>query len=399
MLYPRRVSLSKTLITFIALVSTSPLMASVIVAPHGAGRDADLAGATVASPGDPGSSLLVNPAGVVGESRNQAMAALLAFNFTGEYRNDANGYEGAGSQSPMGIDLWYGLGEIGGWSMGFGVYGSIGAAFTLPADPDVGVNSPYTGKLSILNLGFNIGKEVAPGLKLGLQLSPRYGRQKTQSPSPFGNVDFVVDGVGASATLGLLYDWTERLSLGLSYRSRGFVDMSGDGKVGGVSQDVDVNFVTPASLMGGAAFAWSDKLNLMAQLQWTQYEDFERGDVEFETTTALNGPTISDTHDRLRWAVAVEYALVENSTLRIGYTVGKAMIDDSAVRPNLFDHDNHMIMAGYEIEYETFKLGFTTGYVDLKTRNVDASQNAFFPGRYDSDSDVSGGFRVTWKLR
>lgn len=383
----------------LALLGSSHAMASVIVAPHGAGRDADLAGATVASPGDPGSNLLVNPAGVVGDTRDQAMVGLLAFNFTGEYRNDATGYEGSGSQSPMGIDFWYGLGEIGGWSMGVGLYGSIGAAFTLPADPDAGVNSPYTGKLSIINVGFNIGKELTKGLKVGLQISPRYGRQKTQLPSPLGNVEFVADGIGGSATLGMVYEWTPALSLGLSYRSRGFVDMRGDGKVGGVAQDVDVNFVTPASLFGGFAYRWSDNLNLMAQIQWTSYKDFEKGDVEFQTSTALNGPTISNTHDRTRWAVAAEYKVVENSTFRIGYTVGEAMIDDSAVRPNLFDHDNHMIMVGYEIDYGKFMVGFTTGYADLKTRNISASQNANFPGRYDSDSDVSGGFRVTWKLR
>ena len=378
---------------------SAPATASVIVAPHGAGRDADLAGATVASPQDPGSSLLVNPAGVVSVARDQAMVGILAFNFTGEYRNEASGYEGAGSQSPMGVDAWYGLGEIGGWSMGFGAYGSIGAAFTLPSDPDNGLTSPYTGKLTILNLGFNIGREVLPGLSVGLQLSPRYGRQKVQMPTPLGNLDFVVDGIGASATVGLLYQLSEPLSLGLSYRTRGFVDMSGDGEVGGVSQNVDVNFITPAAVFGGIAYRWNEKLNFMAQIQWTQYQDFERGDLEFQTSTALKGPTISDTHNRARWAVGMEYEVVENSTLRIGYTVGRAMIDNSALRPNLFDHDNHMLMVGYEIEYEKFMVGFTTGYVDLETRNVDASQNAFFPGRYDSDSDVSGGFRVTWKLR
>ena len=94
----------------------------------------------------------------------------------------------------------------------------------------------------------------------------------------------------------------------------------------------------------------------------------------------------------------MEYELVPNSMFRAGYTEGKAMIGDDALMPIMFDLDNKMIMLGYEIDYGKFMVGFTTGYMHLKTRRVSEEENMMAPGRYTSDSDVSAGVRVTWKL-
>lgn len=374
------------------------VLASAIMAPHGAGRDADLSGNVVAAPDDGASALLINPAGVVSRARDEALVAVLPFSFVGEYRNDASGYDGSGPLTAFGLGLWYGLGEVAGWSMGFGAYGSLGAAFDLPADPDIGQTSPYTGELAILNFGFNAGRQVTRTLRVGAQLTPSYGQQRLRSPSPLGDIDYETDGMGLSAAIGLVFEPSAEWSLGLMYRSRGFVDLEGDGRVGDVQQDVQVDFVSPQSVYAGAAYRWSERLRVMGQLVWTGYEDFERGDVEFEQTTALNQPVMMNTRDRTRWGFGFEYQVFPNSVLRGGYTQSQAMIEDDALMPVMFDHDNKMVMLGYEIDYGQVMLGFTTGYMHLDTRNVSADVNPMFPGRYASDSDLSAGVRLTWKL-
>lgn len=381
-----------------ALSVTPVAWGSAIEAPHGAARDADLAGNTVAAPDDGGSILLINPAGVVGRARDEALVAVLAFGFNASYENEATGYEGKSARTPVALDLWYGLGEYAGWSFGVGAYGALGAAFDLPADPDIGQTSPFTGELAILNGGLVAGRQLTPNLKFGIQLSPAYGKQRVRSPTPLGTMDFKADGFGLSGIVGLVYTPTPALSLGLAYRTTGFVDMKGDGSVGGVEQDVETHFVTPQNVTGGVAYQWTDKLRVMGQLRWIRYEDFERGDLEFDETTALDQPVMSHTRNRIRWGVATEYQLVPNSTLRAGYTEGKAMMEDDALMPIMFDLDNKMIMLGYEIDYGKFMVGFTTGYMHLKTRRVSAEDNMMAPGRYTSDSDVSAGVRVTWKL-
>lgn len=371
---------------------------SAIEAPHGAARDADLAGNTVAAPDDGASTLLINPAGVVSRARDEALAAALVFGFNASYTNNASGYDGQSARTPIALDLWYGFGEIAGWSLGAGAYGALGAAFDLPADPDIGQTSPFIGELAILNFGLVAGRQLTPDLRFGVQLSPSYGKQRVRTPSPLGNIDFNADGLGLAGIVGLLYTPTPDWSFGLAYRTTGFVDMKGDGTVAGVEQDVETHFVTPQNVTAGAAYQWSKQLRLLGQLRWIRYEDFERGDLEFDETTALDQPVMAHTRNRTRWGLALEYELVPNSTLRAGYTEGKAMIEDDAMMPIMFDLDNRMIMLGYEIDYGRFMVGFTTGYMYLKTRSIDEEENMMAPGRYTSDSDVSAGVRVTWKL-
>lgn len=389
--------LAPALLTSLCLAAP-PVMASAIMAPHGAGRDADLSGNTVAAPDDGASALLINPAGVVSRARDEALVALLPFSFVGAYRNDASGYDGSGALTAFGLDLWYGLGEIGGWSMGFGAYGSLGAAFDLPADPDIGQTSPYVGELAIINFGFNIGRQITQTLRVGIQLTPSYGQQHLRSPSPLGDIDYDAEGFGLSGAIGLVYNPTEAWAVGLMYRSRGFVDMDGDGTVGDVQQDVKVDFVSPQSVYGGVAYQWTERLKVMGQVVWSRYEDFERGDIEFEQTPMLNQPVMMNTTNRSRWGFGVEYQVFPNSYLRGGYTQSKAMIEDDSMMPMMFDHDNKMVMLGYEIDYGRIMLGFTTGYMHLKSRHVSADVNPMFPGRYASDSDLSAGVRLTWKL-
>lgn len=374
-------------------------LASFFVSPHGSGRDGEMAGNTVASPNDGSSAMQVNPAGVVSETRDQAFVGVIAFPYVTHYKNDATGYDGTSSKTPFNFGAWYGLGEVGGWSMGVGGYGALGTAYDMPADPDIGQTMPYTGELVIINFGLNIGREVLPGLRIGAQITPAYGRQRLRTPTPLGGVDVDADGFGISSMVGAVYTPADKWSLGLSYRTRGFIDLEGDGSVGAVEQDYSVDFVTPQMLLGGVAFKWSERLNLMGQLSYMRFKDFESGEVEFEKSTALNQPVMSDTNNRVRWGVGLEYITVPNSVFRIGYTESKASLSDAGMRPMMFDNDNRMLMAGYEIDHGTLMVGFNAGLTSLKTRNISAQENPAFPGRYGGDAKISVGLRFTWKLQ
>jgi long-subunit fatty acid transport protein len=384
----------------LALGIVSPMASSTLfISPHGSGRDAELAGNTVASPDDGSSALQFNPAGTAGVARDQATLGLVWFSVVMKYKDDTSGYDGTGSKTPIALSTWYGLGEIGGWSIGVGAFGSIGTAFDLPADPDIGITSPYIGELGILNLGVNAAREVLPGLRIGAQITPAYGRMRMLSPSPLGNVDAEAEGLGLSGMVGAVYKINPAWALGLSYRSRGFIDMKGDGSVGSTAQDVDVDFVTPQMLNGGVSYLWSERLRLLAQLSWMRHKDFERGDVEFETTTQLNQPVMMATRNQTRWGVGAEYEVVPKTFLRIGYTESEAAMKGSALMPNMFDNKNRMLMMGGEVAYGNNLVGFNIGFTAVESRNVSAAENMMFPGRYDVDADMSAGLYLTRNLQ
>ena len=147
---------------------------------------------------------MINPAGVVSRARDEALVAVLAFSFNASYANEATGYDGKSARTPVALDLWYGLGEYAGWSFGVGAYGALGAAFDLPADPDNGQTSPFTGELAILNTGLVAGRQLSPNLRFGIQLSPAYGKQRVRAPTPLGTMDFKADGLGLSGIVGLV---------------------------------------------------------------------------------------------------------------------------------------------------------------------------------------------------
>lgn len=370
--------------------------ASFIVAPHTAGRDADLSGNTVAAPEDAGSAQFINPAGVVGAPSGQTMFAVAPMNFTAHYADDSRGYRSTSSETPIIMNFWYGLGEWNGWHMGVGTYGSVGTAFDFASDPDNGQTSPYVGKLTVLNLGFNMGRALTEDLRIGFQITPRFGKQSLKAPTPAGDVDFDIDGFGIVGSLGLVYDVSDKLSLGLAYQSTGLVDMEGDGTVGGQREDVEHDLHTPQNVTAGVAYWWSDKTRVMAQMKWTDYNDFERGEVEFEDTAALDQPFIADTKNRIRWGLGLEHEVVPDSWLRVSFSYEPWMIERSSLRPYLFDTRDLMLMAGYEIRYETLSLGFIGGYATATERSVNASQNPVTPGDYGADNDVMAGFRITW---
>lgn len=383
----------------VCLALVSPTAASTLfISPHGSGRDAELAGNTVASPDDGSSALQFNPAGTASIARDQATIGLVWFGLQMSYKNDATGYDGTGNKLPVSISAWYGLGEIAGWSVGLGAFGAVGTAFDLPADPDIGLTSPYIGELAVLNVGLNAAREVLPGLRIGAQITPALGRQRMRGPSPLGDVHLKVDGIGLSAMVGATYQVNPDWAVGLSYRSRGFIDMSGDASVGGVDQNADVDFVTPQMLNGGFSYLWTERLTLLGQLSWMRHMDFEHGKVEFQTSTALNQPVMSDTSNRLRWGIGAEYEALPTAFVRIGYTESNAAMKDSALMPMMFDNKNKMLMMGGEVAHGRNLIGFNIGFTAIKSRNVSANENPNFPGRYDADADMSAGLYFTRNL-
>ena len=372
---------------------------SLIVAPHSTGRDADMAGVVVASPDDGSSTLLINPAGVVSEARKEAMVAIMPITFKMRYVNPMTGYEESGRKDAMALSMWRGLGESdNGWSRGVGVYGSLGTAYDLAADPSIGQTSPYLGETGVLNFGFNIGRQLTPEWRIGFQVAPRYGVQEIKSPSPFGDISFKNQGVGIGGSVGLVYTPKDFLSFGMVYRTPGIVRFKGDGRVGGVKQDLTVKMITPQNITLGVAYDYSERLRLLSQVVWTRYEDFERGEKKFELTKQLNGPLLSNTRNRVRVGLALEYEVKPGHYFRAGYTRGKAMIEDEALSPTLFDVDNDMLMTGYEIDNGGWRLGFTAGYTKNKPRTISVDENPYFPGTYKDQTPISFAIRATWDV-
>ena len=345
---------------------------------------------------DAGSASLTNPAGVVGPLSKQIVGAVAAISFTAHYRDDRRGFDQISNETPLFINLWYGLGEVAGWHMGIGAYGSVGTAFDFAADG--GQDTPFLGKLALVNVGFLAGRQITPDLRVGLQIAPNYAEQSVKLPSPLGPVEFEgLKGAGIDGALGLVYAPSEKLSLGLSYRTRGYTRLEGDGHVGGTKQDLVLDLYTPQSVTAAFDYEAMPGLHIMGQTKWTRYDDFESGHFDFEKSDPLDQPYIANATNRFRHWLAVEYTGLSNRVLRIGYTQEPWMIEPDAVRPTLFDTADKMLMVGYEMQYESYNIGFTYGYTGGRQRDISPEQNPNFAGNYHSEIRTGFGVHFTWK--
>lgn len=373
-------------------------VATFLQAPHSPGCDAGMAGNAVAGPCDGAATLLWNAAGIVNQP-TEVTAGIIVLNISGRYTNSAIGFDQRSSEGGMAPAFWLGTDRWSPWYVGAGLYGAIGSSFNFGGDPHIGIPNRFKAEMSILQLGFVVGREITPGLRVGVQVSPMYGSLVTRTPTPLGPLAFDVGGIGISGAVGLLYDLNPETTLGLSYRGRGIVFMSDDdARVGSLSEEVDIDLRTPDSVVFGVARALGPNLKLFAQGTWTNYPQFEKGVFEFKRNPALNQRFISDARSTFRYGAGLEYAVSEWARLRAGATREEWMMEGSSLSPLLYDTSDVMPMVGGEIDSGSWTYSFDIGWMFTEDRQVTAQDQVNFPGRYRLRNLIGGGMAVTYRF-
>ncbi len=385
-------------VLFLAMSPSPAVYASQLLLPHLGGRDGGMSGAVVATPIDGPSILLFNPAGAARIQGTQASFGFETGNVSGRYINPATGYDQKSSESPFAPTLWFGTDALGEWHVGVGLYGAVGSTFNFAASPANGVPSRLLGENGILQVGFVAARELVPGLEVGVQVAPSFGQLKGKMPTPLGEVSFDMDGFGITGSVGALYSLDSRTTIGLAYRAPGVVFMSGDGKVGGASESVEMDLRTPQTIFLGLARQYSDKLLLSVQSAWTYYPDFEKGKYEFKNNPALNQPFIADARPTVRWTAGLEYAVREWAWLRAGVSYEPWMIEASALRPTLYDSSDFMLMLGLGVNLKPWQVDMQLGLGKGEDRVVTEADQTFFPGRYQLESGIGGGITATYSF-
>lgn len=372
--------------------------ASFLQVPHVGGRDGGMAGNVVATPFEGSSILLLNPAGVVARPGTDVTASIATSTMSGRYANPQTGYDQKSSEMPYGPLLWVGSDWLAPWYVGTGLYGTVGSAFNFAAQPSAGVPQQFLSESGVIEWGLVVGRELMPGLRFGLQLAPKWGRIRTRTPSPFGPVDFDVDGFGVSGTTGLLYDLSSQTTLGLSYRSPGIVYMRGDGTVGGQDEDVSIDFHTPQNVIFGLAHKLTPRLLVTAQATWTDYPNFANGTFEFDQHPLLDQPFIHSARSTFRYGAGAEYTWTDWLWLRAGMSREEWMMQASSLSPLLYDTTDFAMMIGLGIAQGHWLIDANVGYAIMNDRLVTTDDQAIFPGRYQIETSPGITISATYRF-
>ncbi len=223
---------------------------------------------------------------------------------------------------------------------------SIGAGlfFTYGAGSEWDFNTPFfnetkqaSSKAGIIKITPTIAYQWSEHLSVGFTLDINYGKVQLQGPLGPVYLDLATaDGWGFGFAVGVLYEPTDRLSLGLSYTSetnlddlkssRATIELSPLPPWGGsVWQYNDarvIDFQQPCTLAAGIGYRFTDYFLVGLDCSWRNYADtLENLKIELSGGTGPDQTMIIPTRANNVFSVILgaELKLTRNLTFRAGY--------------------------------------------------------------------------------
>ena len=401
---------------------------------------------------DDATTLYFNPAGMTQLGSAQAILLASGIEITSEFNDTA-------STAAFGQSLGGGGGDAGEWNFVPGAY--LTAPLNERLSVGIGVNAPFglkleyesgwVGRFQALNseietMNFNpaIAYRVSDRFSIGVGVSyQRIDAELTNAVNysavvaqgvaqlviagqlPPGSAPAVIaanaglegharvrgDDDGYGFNVGLLFDATDSLRLGLAYRSSIEYEVSGDivfnapgtANVLGASiisaastsgaalssGPVSVDLEVPDSALLSARQRIGEKLELLVDVAWTGWSS-----VQELRIVRPNGATVSTTPERwedvYRYALGATYALTDALMLRAGVAYDETPVPDATRTPRLPDPDRTWTAVGVRwrpTEALTLDFGYAHLFSDDVMLNQDAG-NAAVSGRIVGEQEA-----------
>jgi long-chain fatty acid transport protein len=394
-------------------------------------RAMGLGGAVVASPDGPLDSMAINPAGLTlltGPTLDLGITAVTAH---GSFTNRAN-RDGDLSGDPGFIpDGAFGV-RVGPVTLGLAVTTVSG----LVADWDY-IDTPggaggtsygrqeHRSKIFVLRTAAGAAYQITSNLSIGASAGMMYNENALKAPYIFQTqpalkglktlLDLETRGFGWNASAGLLYRPIQTVQLGLSYTSPTRIDTFGEasGDVGAqlttlglgalrhdFHYDAEVHTHLPQVVAAGVAWDITPRWRLNLQVDWVDWSDsFDTLPIKLTNgnNADLNGIVGSDTiketpplrwQDRFVYRAGIEYAVLDNLTLRLGYAYGRSPVPDQTLTPLTAVITEHTVAAGAGYRWNRFRVDLGYQYDIPASRRVGTS--ALLSGEYSNSRTEVG---------
>jgi len=203
------------------------------------------------------------------------------------------------------------------------------------------------------------------------------------------------DGWGGNASI--MYK-TEVFSLGVTYRSKIKVDITGDARAkstlaapfGATTSAATTSVTVPDMVNVGLAFKPNDAWLLSLDVDWTNWKTFDAINVAFSSAAyrasvsalqgAVGAPVTGQTNIPENWKATTtiragaEWAYAPNMRARFGYVYDPTPIKDVDFSPSIPGNDRHIFSVGYGYDFNNqATLDLAYAYVYFQKREQTAS--------------------------
>ncbi len=251
----------------------------------------------------------------------------------------------------------------------------------------------YTWKSMIGMLTFSpvIAYKINDVVSIGATVNINYGILKLDSPG-LGQYSENLTGTGYGATLGLMIKPSEKISLGLTYKTPTKVTAEGEATMTGagllkltVNATAQREITWPMWFGAGIALKPMDKLTITADIQYTNWKELDKIGITYDNNVwnilFAGGATFDlNWEDRIQYRFGMEYMLSDALALRAGFYHDPTPAPVDTLKILLPQVDYNSITFGIGYNMGSLNLEFSFEYVMGKDRKCPLTSEEGMPG-------------------
>ncbi len=364
------------------------------------------------------STIFFNPAGMTYIEGTQAVGALHLIKPTTEFKNNGSlpgagkplGDEGPDAGDLAFIPNFYFMTAL---SPSIKVGVGVNVPFGLKTEYDdewLGRFQADKSELKTVNINPSIAFKVNDRVSLGFGVSAMRAEATLTRSVNFGGagegaVKIEGDDWGFGYNLGAVFQATKDTRISVAYRSEVKQNLEGDAKFNrpalvpnagnAADGNVRAKINLPATFSVSVFSQLNSKWDIMGDLTWTEWSNFEELRVVRDTGTTL-AVTPENWHNTMRYSVGVNYRFSDEIKLRAGLAYDEEAIKDEFRTPRIPGNDRKWVSLGasYKVSpTSTFDIGYAHLFIsDVK---IDDDQTGATPlgngrvkGEYDGSVDI-----------
>jgi long-chain fatty acid transport protein len=280
------------------------------------------------------------------------------------------------------------------FTLGAGVWNTYGGQVSFPK---TGMAALDATQDAVVEASAGTALRISDRLSIGAALRVGIGLFSIESTMLPFDAKLSATGVGVAMAWGFLFRPTDAVRIGLAWRSPLHISTAGSGTItepSGPSQqsiEHEQNWPQQASL--GLGWAAVPKLELAAQLDWTQWSSFDEIVVAFPSKPLQTQTYREDWTDSWTARLGGDYTVTNAVALRAGAYVDTSAVPDRTIERQYIDSLKVGISAGGSVTRAAWRIDFAVDAVLPNTRTVpnNSAETAAFPAdRNKAPGDYRG---------